>query len=148
MDRTVRQLIPADMSGVLEVDINCFKDLSWDMKTFASCLVADNCFGIVVEDDEKLIGYCIYALLDFHLVIYRMGVFSGYRREGCGSQMFQRMIRTAQYYNLREIAFEVPESNIGGHMFFKANGCIAKHVLKGHYSETGEDAYHFVRETS
>ncbi|MDE2438794.1 MAG: GNAT family N-acetyltransferase [Patescibacteria group bacterium] len=137
-------LSPDDLYEVLVLENLCYVNNHWTLEQFKSCLCEENCYGLICVENEDVVGFAIYLLLDFHLAILNFAVHPNKRRQGVGSQMFYRLVKIGEAYNLQEVVLEVRETNIRMQKFLQSQNCLAKHVLNGHYPD-GETAYQFVR---
>lgn len=74
-----------------------------------------------------------------------MAVHPKFRRQQIGSQMVNKLISKLSQQRRKEIVLEVRERNLAAQLFFKRCGFWSTGVIRGHYDDTDEDDYQFVR---
>lgn len=139
----VRWLLRRDMDEVLSIERSSF-ECPWTEEEFRHCLRQSDCIGMVAEIDYEIVGFMIYGLRQSLLRILNVAVSPGMRRHGVGQQMVQRLIDKLAQQRRREIVLEVREPNLDAQLFFANSGFRAQSVLRNHYNDTDEDAYHMV----
>ncbi len=140
LDLYVRWLIRRDMQEVLRIESASF-EFPWTDDDFICCLRQRNCVGMVAEHDHKIVGFMIYELHKSRLHILNFAVAPEVRRSGVGAQMVRRLIDKLSKHRRNEMLLECRERNLEGQLFFRSQAFRAINVLRGHYDETGEDAY-------
>ena len=137
----IRWLIRRDMPEVLEIEKASF-EYTWNEEDFLCCLRQRNCIGMVAEKDYEINGFMIYELHKTKLRVINFAVAPRNRREGIGSVMVSRLVDKLSQQRRKEISLEVRETNLPAQFFFKEQGFKATKVLRNHYDDTTEDAYH------
>lgn len=142
LDVQIRWLIRRDMPEVMTIERASFP-LPWDDEDFLICLRTRNCIGMVAEANHKVVGFMIYELHNSRIHILNFAVDPEARRQGVGRQMVKRLFDKLTMQRRREIRLTVRESNLVAQLFFAAMTFRATYVDRGHFEDTGEDAYHF-----
>ena len=139
----IRWMIRKDMSPVLDIEADSF-EFPWLEDDFIRCLRKRNCIGMVAEHDEQVIGYMIYELSRNYIYLLNFVVAPAFRRQGVGRQMVKKLLGKMSPQRRRVLEFVVRERNVDAQLFFHAMGMKGVAILRGHYEDTGEDAYVFV----
>jgi ribosomal-protein-alanine N-acetyltransferase len=128
------------MPEVLQTEKLSF-DQPWTEEDFLHCLRQRNCIGMVAECGDKVIGYMIYELHKSKLHILNLAVHANHRRHGVGTQMVAKLVSKLSSHRRTKITLEARESNLTAQLFFRAQGFLARRVLRTYFEDTGEDAY-------
>jgi [ribosomal protein S18]-alanine N-acetyltransferase len=136
----VRFLIRRDHPEVLAIERASF-DYPLDEDGLIRVLRQRNCIGMVAEYGEQVVGFMIYELHKDRLDMLDFAVHPEFRRQGIGRQMVAKLVDKLSGHRRTWIALSVRESNLAGQLFFRAEGFRATEVIRGHYPDTGEDAY-------
>lgn len=136
----VRWFIRRDMNRVLEIEGQSF-DHHWSEEDFLACLRQRNCIGMVAEAEDRVLGFMLYELHKTRLHVLNFAVAPEARRSGVGTAMIQKLVNKLSQQRRQEIVLEVRETNMAAQLFYRARGFRAVSVLRGHYVESGEDAY-------
>ncbi len=138
----IRWLIPRDMPEVLDIEWRAF-EFPWTGDDFNRCLRQRNIVGMVVERDNRIIGFVIYELHKGYLDVLNIAVDYECRRQGVGRQMMDRLIGKLSSQNRTHITVDVRESNLDAQLFFKANGFRATGISEEFYENCADAAIHF-----
>jgi len=135
-------MIRRDMFDVLDIEQRCF-EFPWDEDTFIRVLRQRNAIGMVIEHDERIVGFMIYELHKNRLHVLNFAVHPNFRRIGVGQQMIGKLIGKLDHARRRCILLEVRETNLQAQLFFRSMGFLAINVLENFYDDSTEDAYLF-----
>ena len=136
----IRWMIRRDMPAVLDIEADSF-EFPWLEEDFIRCLRQRNCIGMVVERDERVVGFMVYELNKTRLHMLNFAVSPEFRRLGIGSQMIGKLIGKLSPQRRSRIILEVRETNLPAQLFFRENGFRAVSVFRDYYEDTPEDAY-------
>ena len=136
----IRWMIRRDMPEVIQIEQESH-DYSWTEEDFLHCLRQRNCIGMVAEFGEQVVGFMIYELHKSKLHILNFAVHPQFRRRRVGKQMVQKLISKLSSHRRNCITLEARETNLESQLFFRSAGFTATSVLRGHFDDTGEDAY-------
>lgn len=136
----LRWMIRRDIPAVLAIEQASFTP-HWDEEDFIHCLRQRNCIGMVAEVREQVAGYMIYELHKNRLHVLNFAVDPPHRRRGVGRAMIQKLFNKLSPLRRTSIVLDVRETNLEAQKFYRACGFLATAVLRGHYIDTGEDAY-------
>lgn len=141
-DTFVRWMIHRDLGEVLNIEAESF-DHPWTDDEFVRCLRTRNAIGMVVESGGSVVGYMIYELCQRKLRLVNFAVAADRRRQGIGRVMIDKLKNKLSSDRRTRIEMLLRETNISGHLFFRACGFRATSVVRGLYEDTDEDAYLF-----
>jgi ribosomal-protein-alanine N-acetyltransferase len=136
----IRWMIRRDMPEVLQIEAESF-EFPWSEDDFVRCLRQRNCIGMVVEQDDRVVGFMIYELHKTRLHILNFAVAPDCRRRGLGQQMVTKLVGKLSLQRRVRVTLEVRETNLDAQIFFRAQGFRAVSVLRSYYEDTPEDAY-------
>jgi ribosomal-protein-alanine N-acetyltransferase len=132
---------------VLGIEQDCFGKYAWSEKELADTLSSRGCIGFVAicEKSDAVVGYMVYESCKDKLKLLNLAVDPAHFRHGIGSQLIAKLVGKLTSNRRTRISTIVRESNLGAQLFLKAVGFRAQvPILKGHYSDTKDDAYKFV----
>lgn len=138
----IRWMIRRDMPEILAIERECF-EYPWTEEDFLMTLRQRNVIGMVADDGSKIHGYVIYELLKGQLHVLNFAVAPWLRREGLGTRMVQKLKYKLSQQRRTQLILEIRETNLDAQRFFRSQGFLAYSVLRGHYTDTDEDAFAF-----
>ena len=97
--------------------------------------------GIVALEEEEIIGFIIYELMNRRIQMLDMGVHQDYHKKGIGSFMINELKDNLSPKKRTKISVEVRETNLGFQLFLQKNNFLAIEVLKDYFPDTNEDAF-------
>lgn len=136
---SIRWMIRRDLPEVIKI-YNYYFGVLWTEEDVTALLRQRNCIGMVVEYENKVVGFMIYELHKSRLRVLSLAVDIDYKRQGVGSAMIQKLVDKLSQQRRKELVLEVNEVNLDALLFYKALGFKAQSVLKSHYT-SGDDAY-------
>lgn len=139
----IRWMIRRDMPEVLDIERRCF-EFFWTEADFLTALRQRNCIGMVAEHQGQIRGFMVYELLKDRLHLLNFAVDHWRQRSGLGTQMVDKLKSKLKQQRRTVVELEVRERNVAAQCFFREMGFVADGVLRGHYTDTSEDAYHMI----
>jgi ribosomal-protein-alanine N-acetyltransferase len=136
----IRWMIRRDMPEVLAIEQAGF-EFPWCEEEFLRVLRQRNCIGMVAEYGERVIGFMIYELHKNKLNVLDFATHSEFRRQGVAGQMVAKLIGKLSSHRRTRIVLSVRETNLAAQLFFRGQGFRALEVVRGHFEDTGEDAF-------
>lgn len=138
----VRWMIRRDMADVLRIENAVFR-FSWSEDEFIRVLRQRNAIGMVVEHNDRVLGYMIYELHQHRLHLLNFAVDPAHHRKGYGRRMMEKLAGklTGKSYRRHKILCEVRETNLAAQQFLAAMGFKATSIIRGFYDDSKEDAY-------
>lgn len=137
-------MIRQDLDDVMHIE-RLSLPYPWTEDEMMSCLRRPNCIGMVARRRDVVAGFMLYELLLSQLHVINFAVHPDFRRQEVGSQMVDKLIAKLAQQGRNDIVLEVRERNLAAQLFFKRCGFWSTGVIRGHYDDTDEDAYQFVR---
>lgn len=139
----IHWMIRRDMPEYMEIEQQSFAH-PWTEEDFLCCLRQRNCIGMVCRRDDKAVGFMVYELLKSQLHILNFAVAIGFRRQGVGRQMVDKLVAKLTQQRRHQIRVEVRDGNLSAQLFWQAMGFRATNVIHGHYEDSNEDAIAFL----
>lgn len=138
----IRWMIRRDMPEVLHIENTSF-EFPWTEEDFIRALRQRNCIGMVVEHDERIVGFMLYELHKTRLHLLNFAVHRDERGKGFGSHLITKLVSKLSTDRRNRIVLEIRETNIEGQAFFRSNGFVAISTIRGHFEDCcpPEDAY-------
>ena len=138
----VRWIIRADTETILDIE-NASFHAPMTREELTTTLTHRDIIGMVAELNEQVVGYMIYRLARNHIELLTLAVHPDFRRQRIGTEMMQKC-KSKLNRQRRCVICYVPDTNLGGHLFMKANHMTATHVARGYFGQS--DGYRFVFE--
>ena len=136
---TVRWMIRRDLPLVITIENECF-DYAWEEEDFISVLRQSNCIGMVVEEDDVVMGYMVYELSKKHIELLNLGVHPDVQNRGYGTALIDRLKDKIDEQRRHTLLLNVRETNLQAQLFLRNRGFVASKIRRG-YFDNGEDAY-------
>ena len=141
----VRWMIKSDMPAVLEIEAAACNH-PWMEEDFNLALLIDNVLGAVAERGDQIVGYMLYEVHSSTIELFKLEVAPSARRTGVGRALLAKLVSKLEV-GCGGITTVVNERNLETHLWLRALGFAATHVLRGHFHERPddppEDGYHF-----
>ena len=111
----------------------------WNLSMLDSCFSADNFYGLVMEDSQKIVAYigCSFDLWDVDIL--NVCVDKAYRRQGLARRLFEEVFKHFRACGAEKVFLEVRESNLPAVTLYKSLGFEQIGLRKKYYENT-EDA--------
>lgn len=137
---SIRMLEDRDLDAIMEVETQCFT-VPWSREAFYNEL-HQNRFAhyLVLEEDEKVIGYCGAWLVVDEAHITNIAVLPDYQGNGYGEVLLTSMIDECRIRAIERMTLEVRESNYVAQGLYKKLGFAEGAIRKNYYSDNQEDA--------
>lgn len=136
----IRWMIRRDLPDVLAIE-NASFEFPWCEEKFLRILGQQNHIGMVAEHNKHIIGTYIYALRRDWIELLTFAVQPEFRGRGLGRLMIAKLVGKLSAKRRTRIVLYLRETNLPAQLFFRAVGFRAEAVLRGHFKDTGEDAY-------
>ncbi|MEK5176340.1 ribosomal protein S18-alanine N-acetyltransferase [Heyndrickxia sp. FSL W8-0496] len=140
MDIQLRKATLADLDGIMEVEVQSFT-LPWSREAFYNEFVKNH-FAVyfVLEDKERIIGYCGVWLVVDEAHITNIAVLPEYRGQQLGELLLRSMMEFASESGAKSMTLEVRVSNTIAQSLYKKLGFFEGGIRKNYYSDNQEDA--------
>ena len=134
----IRWMIRRDMTDVLEIE-NASFEFPWNEDDFVAAYVSEH-IGMVVEQDDEIVGFMIYELYKTRLHILNFAVHQNQRRSGIGTVMVEKLKSKLSHQRRNRIVLEVRETNLEAQLFLNNRTFLLCQFLELP-DDTVEDAY-------
>ncbi|ELK45814.1 ribosomal protein S18-alanine N-acetyltransferase [Halobacillus sp. ACCC02827] len=136
----IRQMTPADVEGVMEVEKISFP-VPWSEETFQKEM-DDNPYAhyYVVEEEGRIIGYCGLWLIIDEAHVTNIAIHPDYRGQKHGENLFRHTCEQAIEHGAIQLSLEVRVSNTAAQHMYRKFGLVPGGIRKRYYSDNGEDA--------
>ena len=132
MDIHIRWMLRRDMPKVLGIEAESFK-FPWLEESFICCLRQINSIGMVVEYNNRVVGFMLYDLNKEDIRLLRLAVLPKYLRRGIGTKMIDKLKTKLNPDRRHTLIINVPDNLLGAHLFFQAMGMRAVEVFESEY---------------
>lgn len=136
-DLVIRQMRPADIPGVAELEVEVFPQ-PWSVMLFEEELGAPGRQYLVAEVDQRLAGYGGVMLVAEDAHITTIAVAPGQRGHKVGTRLMLALIDAAATHTARHLTLEVRVSNEAARRLYARFGFAPVGLRKNYYHN--EDA--------
>jgi ribosomal-protein-alanine N-acetyltransferase len=136
-----RWMVRRDLPAVLAIERTTRGP--WSEADFVRRLRHGDNPGMVAEIDGRIVGHMVYRFYDDHINIQRLVVDPNCRRRGVEEEMLDALLREISNKNKtrRYLTFAINETELPTQLILRAKGFQATGVRRGHFKQTGDDAY-------
>lgn len=134
----IRWMVQRDLSQVVRIEQDAC-EFPWSEREFRNSLKHQNHIGMVVERQERVIGYMIYSLWPKRIELENFVVDPYFQRKGYGEQMVAKLISKLSVGRRTRVCVDVWEYSVGAQLFFQSCGFKSIEVLPDHYNIPIED---------
>ena len=129
------------LDSVLEIERES-NPYPWTARNFSDC-IEKGYYSMVLEDNERLVGFAIMAISSEESHLLNIGVNKDFRGSGFGEQILKKMIIAAEVMGSKKIILEVRVSNKIAYRLYEKLGFHEIGERKKYYRlpEGREDAY-------
>ncbi|MBU5681747.1 tRNA (adenosine(37)-N6)-threonylcarbamoyltransferase complex dimerization subunit type 1 TsaB [Blautia sp. MSJ-9] len=138
-DMILREMLVDDLDQVMEIEQDLFH-VPWTKEGFFTFLTRDDAMFLVVEEKEKILGYCGLLMVLDEGDITNVAVRRDRQREGIGAFLMQSLIRLATEQDVTTIHLEVRVGNETAIRLYERMGFTRDGIRKAYYSDPVEDA--------
>lgn len=137
----IREMNLRDCERIAQLEIELFS-CPWSKGDFEREMT-ENQFAhyFVVEEDNKIVGYCGVWTLYEQAQITTIGVTQEYQCRGIASIMMNKIEEVAIECGCETCSLEVRVSNIAAQKLYEKFGYFVINTRKSYYSDNHEDAF-------
>lgn len=121
---SIRPYRQADFPAIRDIEIKSYDAVVAENQYADSW----NCCSVFVLDNQKIVGFVLYSMSRNTVTIERLAVHPAWRQATIGSQLVQALLSDVKGFK-RVVTF-VPETNLPGQVFLRANGFKCVNSLK------------------
>ena len=131
----------SDLEGVLEVEAESFTNpwtremYAWELQNRSMCHIL-----IVRTEECRVAGFCAFWILLDEIHINNFALRPGFRAQGIGTALLERVIAEGRGRGTRRATLEVRSSNEAARRLYERMGFYVAGVRRGYYTNPVEDA--------
>ena len=133
----------ADLGGLVRMEAEAF-ERPWSREVFQAYLASPRVLAEVVEGEGEPRAFYMVELEPARLHVLNITVGAGWRRQGIGKAILERIDEVARQRGRVRIELEVQERNLAAQLLYRGHGYRAVRILRAHYEV--EDGYLMRRE--
>lgn len=134
-----REMLVEDLDQVVDIERDLFS-VPWTREGFLTYLIKKDTLFFVVEEKEKILGYCSMMTVLDEGDILNVAVDRQRQREGIGQFLVASMLRMAELQGMKQIHLEVRESNGTARRLYERLGFKEDGLRKNYYESPVENA--------
>jgi len=112
----------------------------WKKVDFERIIIQDHVFVLLVEINQKIIGFLCGGITPFESEIYNIAIRPYYKRKGVASGLIHEMKRMLIPIQIDEIFLEARKSNVGAIKLYEKMGFEEVGIRKNYYTDPAEHA--------
>ena len=136
---TFREMQVEDLDQVAEIEKSLFS-VPWTKEGFFTFLIKDENMFFVVEEKNKILGYCSMQTVIDEGDILNVAVRKDRQKEGIGYFLVDSMLMMAEARGIRTVHLEVREGNGTARRLYSRLGFVEDGLRKNYYSDPLENA--------
>lgn len=139
----VREMAPEDISGVLEIEMQCFSD-PWSYQMIEQGLKSSLDTWLVLWE-AGVMGYCVFRTVADECELLRIAIRPEFRGRGLSKKLMDQMVFYSRQKDIKSIFLEVRESNDRARNLYRSYGFVEEGIRKHYYLNPCENAVLMVR---
>lgn len=135
----VREMRPEDARDVFAIEQFSFSD-PWSFESIREGLGNSLDTWLILEEEAKVIGYCVFRIIAVEGELLRIAVLPEYRGRGLSKKLMDQMVEYARKMEAVSMSLEVREGNKRARNLYKSYGFTEESIRKNYYRDPCEDA--------
>ncbi|WP_422932066.1 ribosomal protein S18-alanine N-acetyltransferase [Singulisphaera sp. PoT] len=136
----IRSMLRQDFYQILLIEEFNFAR-PWNLRDLEDAARERHAYCLVAESNDIVLGYVVYKVLGHDIRLRRISVHPDHQGHGVGASLASTLIAKLRFPAPASISLNVRETNLAAQLFYRRMGFAATEVKRGHYVDTGEDAY-------
>lgn len=136
---TFREMLVEDLDQVVDIEQNLFS-VPWTKEGFLTYLMKKDTMFFVVEEKERILGYCSMMTVLDEGDILNVAVRSDRQKEGIGLFLVDSMLRMAEMQGIRLVHLEVRQGNGTARRLYQRLGFKEDGLRRDYYENPVENA--------
>lgn len=136
---TFREMLVEDLEQVVDIEQNLFS-VPWTKEGFLTYLMKKDTMFFVVEEKERILGYCSMMTVLDEGDILNVAVRSDRQKEGIGLFLVDSMLRMAEMEGIRLVHLEVRQGNGTARRLYQRLGFKEDGLRRDYYENPVENA--------
>ena len=134
----IREMNEKDLDEVYKIELSSFSD-PWEISSFKEDLNRKNAKSLVIEVENKIVGYIIFWIISDEIHILNIAVHRLYRKQKIATALLKYCFEFASLKSFKYCTLEVRENNLSAQKLYEKFGFKPLYKRKKYYS-CGEDA--------
>lgn len=136
---TFREMLVEDLEQVVDIEQKLFS-VPWTKEGFLTYLMKKDTMFFVVEEKERILGYCSMMTVLDEGDILNVAVRSDRQKEGIGLFLVDSMLRMAEMQGIRLVHLEVRQGNGTARRLYQRLGFKEDGLRRDYYENPVENA--------
>lgn len=136
---TFREMLVEDLDQVVDIEQRLFS-VPWTKEGFLTYLMKKDTMFFVVEEKERILGYCSMMTVLDEGDILNVAVRSDRQKEGIGQFLVDSMLRMAEMQGIRLVHLEVRQGNGTARRLYQRLGFKEDGLRRDYYENPVENA--------
>ena len=136
---TFREMLVEDLDQVVDIEQNLFS-VPWTKEGFLTYLMKKDTMFFVVEEKERILGYCSMMPVLDEGDLLNVAVRSDRQKEGIGQFLVDSMLRMAEMQGIRLVHLEVRQGNGTARRLYQRLGFKEDGLRRDYYENPVENA--------
>lgn len=142
---TFREMLVEDLEQVVDIEQNLFS-VPWTKEGFLTYLMKKDTMFFVVEEKERILGYCSMMTVLDEGDILNVAVRSDRQKEGIGQFLVDSMLRMAEMQGIKFVHLEVRQGNETARRLYQRLGFKEDGLRRNYYENPVENAVLMTKE--
>ena len=134
-----REMLVEDLDQVMEIEEDLFS-VPWTREGFLTYLMKKDTMFFVVEEKEKILGFCSMMTVLDEGDILNVAVRRDRQKEGIGQFLVDSILRMADLQGIRLVHLEVREGNRTARRLYERLGFKEDGLRRNYYEDPVENA--------
>ena len=134
-----REMLVEDLDQVMEIEEDLFS-VPWTREGFLTYLLKKDTMFFVVEEKEKILGFCSMMTVLDEGDILNVAVRRDRQKEGIGQFLVDSILRMADLQGIRLVHLEVREGNQTARRLYERLGFKEDGLRRNYYEDPVENA--------
>ena len=142
---TFREMLVEDLEQVVDIEQNLFS-VPWTKEGFLTYLMKKDTMFFVVEEKERILGYCSMMTVLDEGDILNVAVRSDRQKEGIGQFLVDSMLRMAEMQGIKLVHLEVRPGHETARRLYQRLGFKEDGLRRNYYENPVENAVLMTKE--
>ena len=142
---TFREMLVEDLEQVVDIEQNLFS-VPWTKEGFLTYLMKKDTMFFVVEEKERILGYCSMMTVLDEGDILNVAVRSDRQKEGIGQFLVDSMLRMAEMQGIKLVHLKVRQGNETARRLYQRLGFKEDGLRRNYYENPVENAVLMTKE--
>lgn len=129
----LKAISDSNLIHICQLEQQLFPDDSWEISALQDIFLQDYNHLFVIQDNEKIIAYCIVQVMFDTAEILRIGVEKTYQGQGLAKQLLIKVVEFLQTLAVERLLLEVRADNMSAIALYKNLGFEQISIRKNYY---------------